>query len=102
MVEDIVDNIITNDTDVVFKNEAINRQIEATSAMDVAHWVHGFEVDGELVTNRTGIDRVFRQLGNNREQSERVFTMVRENIAKNIAAIVAYTNVQVFRVWYIK
>lgn len=89
MAEDIVDNIITNDTDVVSKNEAINRQIEATSAMDVAHWVHGFEVDGELVTNRTGIDRVFRQLGNNREQSERVFTMVRENIAKNIAAIVA-------------
>lgn len=88
-VEKAVNQIININSDDVTKNNYINRQLEATSALDVAHWVKAFEIDGEIVSDREGIERVFRSLGNNMELRDEIFDKIRSRMSKRLAAVVA-------------
>ena len=88
-VEKAVDQIISSNADDVTKNNYINRQLEATSSMDVAHWVKGFELDGEIIDDREGIERVFRSLGNNLRQRDELFDKIRSRMSKRLAAVIA-------------
>lgn len=88
-VEKAVDQIISSSADDVTKNNYINRQLEATSSMDVAHWVKGFELDGEIIDDREGIERIFRSLGNNLRQRDELFDKIRARMSKRLAAVIA-------------
>ena len=88
-VEKAVNQIISSDSDDVTKNTYIDRQLEATSSMDVAHWVKGFELDGELIDDREGIERIFRSLGNNLQQRDDLFDKIRSRMSKRLAAVIA-------------
>lgn len=88
-VEKSVNQIINVDSDDDTKNGYINRQLEATSAMDVAHWVKGFELEGEVIEDREGIERIFRSLGNNIAKRDEIFDKIRSRMSKRLAAVVA-------------
>lgn len=88
-VEKAVDQIIGSNADDVTKNTYINRQLEATSSMDVAHWVKGFDLDGEVIDDREGIERIFRSLGNNLRQRDELFDKIRARMSKRLAAVIA-------------
>lgn len=88
-VEKAVNQIININSDDTTKNGYINRQLEATSALDVAHWVKGFELDGEMIEDREGIERIFRSLGNNADQRDEIFDKIRSRMSKRLAAVIA-------------
>ena len=85
-VERAVDDIISANADDETKNEYINRQLEATASMDVAHWVIGFDFNGEIIDEREGINRVFRGMANNEKLRDDLFDKIREKMAKRLAA----------------
>lgn len=88
-VEKAVNQLINTDSDDTTKNTYINRQLEATSALDVAHWVKAFDTEGEIIEDREGIERVFRSLGNNTETRDLIFDKIRKHMSKRLAAVVA-------------
>lgn len=88
-VEDAVDAAITTNVDDVTRNEMIQRQIEATAALDVAHWVIGFNIDGEEVDSEKAVKETFRMLSNNEEIRDSIYTKIRERMSKRLAAVVA-------------
>lgn len=88
-VERAVEQIINIDTDDETKNGYINRQLEATAAMDIAHWVTAFDFAGEIIDDRGGIERIFRSLGNNEKQRDTLFDSIRNRMSKRLAAVIA-------------
>lgn len=88
-VEQAVNDVINVDADEDTRNEYINRQLDATAAMDVAHWVSGFWYGGEEIKDREGINRIFRALGNNETLRTDLFDRIRKGMVKRLAAVCA-------------
>lgn len=88
-VEDAVDLAISSDADDETRNDSINRQIEATAALDVAHWVVGFNIDGKEYRNPKTVFDIFRKLSNNTKLRDKIYEQIRLNIANYLAAQVA-------------
>lgn len=88
-VEESVEGMILSNADDTTRGEMIQRQIEQTAMLDVAHWVVGFNIDGEEILTTEGVKSSFRMLSNNEELRDKVYMKIRENLAKRIAAVVA-------------
>ena len=88
-VEQAVDDLINIDADEATRNDYINRQLDATASLDVAHWVVGFNYGGEDIRDRDGITRIFRALGNNEELRDDLFDRIRKGMVKRLGAVVA-------------
>lgn len=85
-VEKALDDAIGINADDETKSEFIEDQIDATSSMDIAHWVTGFVMDGQEYRSRKVINDMFKKIGNNPNMRDDVFEKVRKGMSKRIAA----------------
>lgn len=88
-VEESVEGAILSNADDTTRGEMIQRQIEQTAMLDVAHWVIGFNIDGEEIISPTGVKKSFRMLSNNEQLRDKLYVKIREHLAKRMAAVVA-------------
>lgn len=88
-VEEAVESAILSNANDTTRSEMIQQQIEATAMLDVAHWVVGFNIDGEEILTEKGVKNAFRMLSNNETLRDKCYMKIREHLAKRVAAVVA-------------
>lgn len=88
-VIDSVDDAITTNVDEETRNEMIQRQMAATAALDVSHWVDGFLIDGEEIRDEEAIRKTFHTLSNNEEIRNKIYDDIRRVTASRLAAVLA-------------
>lgn len=88
-VEQAVNDVIGVAADDDTRSEYINKQLEATASLDVAHWVTGFWYGGEEIKDRAGINKIFRSLGNNEKLRDDLFERIRGGMIKRLGAVPA-------------
>lgn len=90
-VENAVNDVIGADINASeeVKENLIDKQLEATAALDVAHWVKAFIIDGERVSDRRATIRTLRSLSNNETLRVELFDKIRKGMVERLAAVCA-------------
>lgn len=88
-VELAVDEMLASTASMQSKEEIIERQLQTTVGLDVAHWCNAMVVNGERTENRESINTIFRSLSNNPERREFIFDTARKTIMNRVGAICA-------------